>query len=141
MATISVKHRGRRLGEILDSIDDRKLRRAISAKAAPKIQSEVKRQFVTQRDPYGKRWKPKKVRDGRPTLTGKTRNLRRNISKLVTTIGFRIDADTPYASFHQRGTKFLPIRMILPSPAKGLPPKWLKILSKISRAEIVKAIR
>ena len=127
--------------KILEGLDGRKIRRTVAKQGSFVIQQMVKRQFVTQQDPYGKPWKPKKVSNGRPTLTGKTRNLRRNSGKALTAGGFQVSADTPYASFHQRGTKFIPIRMILPNSSIGMPNTWKRILSRIAKAEIKRLSR
>lgn len=138
---IRVRRTGRNTIALLESLNGDNLRKAIAPKAAFQIQKAVKRQFATQRDPYGKRWKRKQKSDGRPVLTGETRQLRRNIGKRVTASGFEVSADTDYASFHNRGTRHIPQRKIFPVPKRGLPRDWIKILNKISREEIRKLSR
>jgi len=135
---VKVKRTGRGTIATLEALSSSNLVRAIAKRAAFQIQTEVKRQFATQRDPYGKRWKKKQKRDGRPVLTGKTRSLRRNIGKGLTSRGFEVSADTDYASFHNRGTRNLPQRKIFPQPLEGLPRKWKRILDKIAKDEIGK---
>ena len=127
--------------KILEGLDGRKIRRTVAKQGSFVIQQMVKRQFATQQDPYGKRWKRKKVPDGRPVLTGETRQLRRNISSRTTTSGFRIHANTPYASFHQSGTGRMPQRKIFPVSSDGLPRKWKQTISAIAGVQIRKLSR
>ncbi len=136
MARLKVALKGRSIIEILNTLSEANVRKAVAPRAALKIQTLVKQQFAKQQDPYGKRWKRKKIRDGKPVLTGETRQLRRNIDKTVTPRGFGLTAATEYASFHQSGTRNMPQRKIFPTPLEGLPRKWKKEL----RPVVVKAL-
>lgn len=138
---VRVKRRGRETTKILEALSASNVRAVVIPKAALAIQALVRREFVQERDPYGKRWKRKKVPDGRPVLTGETRQLRRNISSRTTTSGFRIHANTPYASFHQSGTGRMPQRKIFPVSSDGLPRKWKQTISAIAGVQIRKLSR
>lgn len=65
----------------------------------------VKQGFVNQEDPYGARWKPKAIDDGRAVLTGATGQLKNGWHvATVSADGFKIAPTVSYARFHQSGT-------------------------------------
>ncbi|MEE8306470.1 MAG: hypothetical protein V3R81_04345 [Gammaproteobacteria bacterium] len=140
MPRITVDKRGRSIEQILLRLNQSSVRKAIIPGAAAVVQKLVKKQFVTGVDPYGNRWKRKKVNDGRPVLTGKTRNLRRDISKIIGRSGFGVKVGTDYASFHQDGTKNMPQRKIVPDFA-DMPKSWKRALRPIVTVAITKLIR
>lgn len=90
--------------------------------------------FRTSKNPYGEPWQQKKVDDGRRVLIGKTLQLRK-WSVVKKGNGRWSIQPSPtagdYAGAHQDprprarwGGKSLPQRMMIPSKARGLPPKW-----------------
>jgi phage gpG-like protein len=80
---------------------------------------QVAREFETERDPFGKPWKPKKRPDGRKILRGKTGNLRRFRKATINQRGYKIGTTAPYLRFHQSGTSRMAQRRVL--PGKRLP--------------------
>ena len=135
----SIRIKNNREGTVLaklKAIGSKNLARAISLKAAKYTMGQVKAGFRKESDPYDSRWAPKKVRDGRKILTGKTKKLKRNFElRMKSGGGFRIKAATPYASFHQDGTNRMPARMIFPD-SRGLPDKWARKFKSITKLEI-----
>ncbi len=146
MPRITVEKRGRSIEFILHQLSPRNVVKAVSPGASKVIQKLVKKQFVKQADPYGKRWKRKKKRDSGPVLTGKTRQLRRNIDPVVTRTGFGARAATDYASFHQDGTKKkgggvrMPQRKIFPDFA-SMPRSWKIALRPVVTKAITDIIK
>lgn len=113
---------------------------ATSAAMANETVNLVKDGFRTETDPYGKRWKPKKRRDGRKTLSGETSQLKsgwhvRKNSKA----GFLIAPTVAYAAYHQapRRTSRLPRRMMVPRGGK-LPKPWSDALKEVA-VEVARA--
>lgn len=94
----------------------------------------VKEGFAKQTDPYGDRWKEKKVDDGRSILVGKTTRLRLGWHTVKKGNGkWTVAPSVEYAAAHQDpqprarwGGKKLPQRMMIPSRKRGLPPEWQK---------------
>lgn len=105
-------------------------------KAVTKNMSEeavdlIKEGYRTETDPYGKKWKPKKAKDGRKTLSGKTSRLKGGWSVQRTDGGgFEIEASVDYGEPHQRpkkgrdGKLKRPRRIQIPTYSKGMPAKW-----------------
>ena len=143
MPTIRIKNN--REGNVLaklKAIGSKNLTSAISLQAAKYTLGQVKAGFRKESDPYGSRWARKQKPDGRKVLTGKTKNLKRNFEmRRRLGGGFSIKAATPYASFHQDGTRNgMPARMIFPD-SRGLPDKWARKFKSITKAEIKKITR
>jgi phage gpG-like protein len=91
--------------------------------------------FATETDPYGKRWQDKKVDDGRSILVGKTARLRRGWHlQRYGRSGFTIAPSVNYAGFHQKGTKRMVARMMVPSRSRGMPPKWRTAMNSVAQA-------
>lgn len=88
---------------------------------------EIKHTHDLGMDPYKKRWKS--TRNMWPTLK-KTGKLRNSYSRKQLTSGFSITNKAGYAGYHQKGTKFLPIRKLLPDDAGRLPKHWEAIIKK-----------
>jgi phage gpG-like protein len=80
---------------------------------------QVAREFETETDPYGKRWKKKKRPDGRKILHGPSGSLRRFRRAAVSPRGYKIGTTAPYLRFHQSGTSRMAQRRVL--PGKRLP--------------------
>lgn len=115
----------------LGSVD--KVLANMSAAMAEEALELVAEGFATQTDPYGKPWKEKSVDDGRSILVGKTARLRRGWHKLNSgRSGFTISPSVDYAGFHQRGTKRMVARMMVPSRSRGLPAKWRNALNAVA---------
>lgn len=109
-----------------------KLLGTMSRDMAEELVGLVKERWRKQADPYGQKWKPKKKRDGRQILVGKTARLKGGWHvKRASRGGFTIAPSVDYAGFHQTGTKFIPPRRMVPTKARGLPREWRNNLNEI----------
>lgn len=92
----------------------------------------IEQEFARSTDPYGNRWhelkRPDTDRIGGPLV--KTGAMRDSVLATPTATGVRFTVNTPYAAYHQDGTKTIPIRMMLPKPWIGLPPSWKEMVAK-----------
>ena len=122
--------------------------------------------FRTQTDPYGDRWKDKVISDGRSALSGATSRLKNFAPAVISRLGFRISSTVNYAVFHQGGTGIYgprhrrivpikakalripglgyrasvagsPVRLMVPTKARGLPRSWARAFKSVS-AEIIR---
>ena len=110
-----------------------------SEKMAAETLSLIDEGFAQQRDPYGDAWKPTKQPN--PILE-ETGAMRRGWSVLgISSSGFRVGNTTEYAAYHQGGTRYLPIRRMVPLASRGLGPIWGPRLKEIARASLVEALR
>jgi len=98
----------------------------------------IKDQHRTETDPYGAGWQPKKVPDRRKILSGKTSRLKNgwHVSRAGKR-GFTVAPSVTYAAYHQSGTRRMPVRLLVPTKAKGLPKPW----SSAYRAPAVDTLR
>lgn len=108
-----------------------------AALAAPGIAREIQHEFDRGVDPYGRPWKPLKpstlARGRHPPPLTDTREMRDGIAvRPLPAAGIAITfaRDVP-AIFHQRGTRFMALRAILPTNV--LPKAWGAILAAASR--------
>lgn len=93
----------------------------------------VKERWRQQADPYGRRWKPKKRKDGRQILVGKTARLKGGWHvKRTSRGGFTIAPSVDYAGFHQTGTKFIPARHMVPTKERGIPKELARAYNEIA---------
>lgn len=98
---------------------------AVSAHMAKKSLVLISYGFATETDPYGKRWKKKKRPDGRMILRGPSGRLRGGWRVRLLKKRFVVFPSVDYAAAHQDSrSKRLPRRMMVPSRARGLPPRW-----------------
>lgn len=83
-------------GSVLDSV---------SASLAEEAVGLIQEGFRTETDPYGRRWKPKAIADGRKTLSGRTNRLKSgwHVTR-QTRDEFTIAPAVEYAEYHQEGT-------------------------------------
>lgn len=88
------------------------------------VKKLIKKEFDTSTDPYGKKWKKKKIPNGKPTLidTGK---MRRSFRYLSTEKEIKVTNSTSYFPLHQSGTSKMPARVMVPK-SKGLTQIWRK---------------
>ena len=106
--------------------------------------------FRKQADPYGRAWQPLKrerSRDKRARLRREAKGLKSRGQKILiksarmknSTTAIRsgnsggVAIPTGYAAAHQRGTKFIPQRMMLPSADRGLPLPWRQMVERETR--------
>lgn len=77
--------------------------RPVLAEIGEDIVQRTKARFTAQTGPDGQKWKSKKRPDGRPTLSGPTGDLRRQITRAATATALTVQASAPYAAIHQFG--------------------------------------
>ena len=87
--------------------------RKMAERAAAAAQGQLDREFATTTDPAGKRWKPKKIPNGKPTLqaTGDMMASAKAIPGPTNDILLSVEGP---AVFHQHGTVHMVARPILP---------------------------
>lgn len=107
----------------LGALASDKLRFRVADDMADATLGFVAEEFREERDPYGKPWRPKKRPDGRGILRGKTGRLIKFRKGSVSQRGYRVDAGANYFSYHQRGTKRMVARRMLPTGTR-LPARW-----------------
>lgn len=96
--------------------------RSLALNLAAETISLVQREFRSQSDPYGDAWAPLKARAG--MILSDTGHLRNSVAIAAATGSqIRIAIGASYAPFHQKGTKRMPQRMILPRDG-DLPAAW-----------------
>lgn len=79
--------------------------------------------FGRRVSPYGEPWKARTRRYPWPILE-KTGRLRAGFRARRRGDGVVVTNRVPYGKFHQKGTRRMVARPILPSRARGLPPQW-----------------
>lgn len=119
-----------KLERVLGELND--LPRRLAIAAAPGITKELKKEFSSGADPYGRRWK--KLKSGKPSHLTKSRKLRNGTRAAPmpgNRKGIRIILGAKYAIYHQTGTYKMPARKILPE--RGMPAAWRMILQREAR--------
>jgi phage gpG-like protein len=97
----------------------------------PRIMGLVADGFSQSRSPDGKTWAPTRS-GGKPLI--KTGALAGSISVTAGAGGIQVRAASPYAAFHQHGTRWITARPFLPEGK--LPPLWAGLI----RDDILRAI-
>jgi phage gpG-like protein len=97
---------------------------SISRNLAEETVGLIKDGFRREADPYGGRWKPKKIADGRKVLSGKTSRLKGGWHVAsADRRGFVVAPAVDYATYHQSGTRKMAARPMLPD-GRGIPDSW-----------------
>jgi phage gpG-like protein len=109
--------------------------KSLAAAVAPKIQELNDRVWQRRASPDGEKWKARKHSYPHPILekTGRTRTSLRSVARgafVVTRVS------TPYAEYHQVGTRTMEARPIF--PAKELPRVWLAHVNKIAQEHVLR---
>ena len=108
-----------------------------STEAAQKLEMLLKAQFDEGVDPYGKPWAPT-AKGGHSSLYA-AGDLRDSISvRPMAGAGIQITVDSPYASFHQAGTRNMAARKILPD--RGLPTAWSDAIEEAIEAAVLRRL-
>jgi phage gpG-like protein len=102
------------------------------------LEQQVKKRFATQGLSGGMRWLPKRIKDGRAILTGRTGALLNSFfavsmfRKSTSTNEIAIGSSLPYAKVHQLGTvgKGGILPSIFPRKAKAL---WIPLNDRAAR--------
>jgi hypothetical protein len=143
-----------------------KVMASIVANCAEEALNLTRDGFTTETNPYGEKWAPKRISDGRNTLSGATSRLK-NFAVTLSRRGFRLHSTVKYAVYHQEGTGIygkrgrriypvrakalkipglgyrksvagVPKRLIVPTQRRGLPPKWRRAFREVA-AEVIRA--
>ena len=94
--------------------------------------------FAARRDPYGQPWKATQRKN--PILE-RTGTLRDGWSvQRISSEGVTVGNSTDYAPFHQDGTRYLVIRRMVPTAARGLGPIWGPRLKEIAQDALREAV-
>ena len=95
--------------------------------------SYIQECFVLGRDPYGRKWKPLKYREGQ--ILRDTGNLMDSIRKSHSAQGFEIYTPVVYAAVHNYGYKprNIPKRQYVPSVGEGMPRRWASGFRLVAR--------
>ncbi len=89
-------------------------------------------------DPYGNRWHALKSGFRKPlVLTGAFRD---TWMAYPTPVGVRFVNGVDYGTFHQYGTKNIPVRMVIPKTYLGLPRTWTDVIAKAYSSQVRKAV-
>ena len=107
------------LARMASSATKKKLIRRLAAETL----TLVREGFELERDPYGRKWRPLKYREGQ-TLR-KTSRMANSLSVRHAGAGFTLNTAVTYAGYHQIGTRFIPRRPFFPD-GRGLPRGWRK---------------
>lgn len=123
----------------LKRISNPETRKKIMKYIAGKLESHTRKGFAKQVDPSGKKWaavkKIKKGRDGKKknkkilTQTGAMASGIRS-AYTDTMAQWGIAAVTPYAKYHQYGTRKMPERKIIADDIKEMPEKIDQFIAK-----------
>lgn len=95
--------------------------------------------FTSQADPYGRPWAPRKRPRPWPKLDRSGR-LRGAFRLRVFRYGFRITNATPYGIYHQRGTKRMARRLMLPTGSR-LPAAYRRAFYAVAYDAFYRALR
>ena len=90
--------------------------------------------YGRRRNPYGTKWRARRRPAPWPILE-KSGRLRGSLRVLPMRRGFKMSFGTRYGIYHQRGTRSIARRAILPD--RGLPAKWRRRLGRVAEQAIV----
>lgn len=95
---------------------------ALGKNLAAETISLVQREFRSQSDPYGAAWAPLKARSG--MILSDTGHLRGSVTVAGSSTEVRVVIGASYGAYHQRGTRRMPARPILPREG-DIPSAWV----------------
>jgi phage gpG-like protein len=116
-----------------------KVVRELAKKLAPELQALGDRPWQRRADPDGAPWVPRKGRYLHPMLE-KTGRTRRSLRARASGTSVVTSVSTPYARFHQTGTRKMAARPIFPT-RNELPPVWAARVRKTITDHLKGAIR
>jgi phage gpG-like protein len=115
-----------------------------AVEASVEITKELKREFASGKDPYGRAWaplKPSTIKSGRraPPLTD-TGTLRDGTeAKPLRGAGIAVTVGAPYGVYHQAGTRKMAPRKILPELV--MPASWNRAIVNAVRKAFKKVVK
>lgn len=142
----------------LDAVAHGEFKNELGRRVSVAFRKEVADEFRESRDPYGNAWKPvfrNRKRDRRARARREAKGLviradkplidtgRLRASVIARAVGtdVRVSLPVEYASYHQRGTRTIARRQILPdAETGGLGPRWTLALNREVVAVLKKAL-
>jgi phage gpG-like protein len=105
---------------------------------ASRVRDLIEEGFIRETDPTFHKWAPRKDSKPHPILT-KSGAMRRGFEidlrgALIVTSNVVSDKGRPYPLFHQKGTKKMVARRVL--PVRGLPSHWRADFDRTTRAAL-----
>lgn len=105
---------------------------------ASRVRDLIEEGFIRETDPTFHKWAPRKDSKPHPILT-KSGAMRRGFEidlrgALIVTSNVVSDKGRPYPLFHQKGTKKMTARRVL--PVRGLPSHWKADFDRTTRAAL-----
>lgn len=111
-------------------IRDPAFRREFLQQLAEEARYQLQESFAGSKDPYDRPWAPLKRRIGQPLRdTGRLQN---SFTATVTANRIEVSSRAHYASFHNFGTRRIPVRSFLPNGSLG--PRWTRAFVRIAEA-------
>ena len=101
----------------------------VAEELADDIYKDLQQKYGRRLDPYGNRWRPRKIPQPWP-LMKRSGRLYGSLNTAVRGSSIIATRKAPYARFHQTGTKHLPIRLVVPSAKRGIPKSWNKLFRR-----------
>jgi phage gpG-like protein len=106
----------------------------VAGEALPEISEQLAEEslnltregFDKGRDPYGRRWKARKGRATGRALLVRSGLMRGSVFVKSEARQFTVGFARGYATFLQRGTSKMVMRMLVPTATRGLPARWAR---------------
>ena len=108
------------LAEVMARIAEPRFKRDFLKACGDEVLKLIRKQFVTEKDPYGKSWTPLSKstirRNGPHKILSKSGDMKASIKVIYDNggTGFKVTSDSPYINFHQFGTRRMVRRMVFP---------------------------
>lgn len=116
----------------------------LSKALAQAAKAEISAGFRAEADPYGKPWKERESGDTSRALLVQTGRMKRSFTSQqrprITPAGFTIRSAVDYAKHHQRGTKKMAARKMVPDTGR-LPESWAKEFDHMAKLWQRKVLR
>lgn len=111
-----------------------RIRQAAAGAIRDTVEILIDERFEARAAPDGARWDARKPPTGTWPLLEKSGRMRKEYHISATATGVAVTSNTPYAGFHQTGTKNMPARRVLPEA--GLPQTWRDQIDEAVAAEL-----
>jgi len=112
----------------LTEVGDGRILTLIRQNLAEEAVDLVKQGFERESEPFGAPWAPLKRRTGK--ILQDTGRLKNSFTPRATADGFRIVTNVAYAQYHQRGTRRMVARPLVPT-GTHLPDAWLVAFHRV----------
>lgn len=120
-----------------------RLPKELAAELKPEIEDDLRSNYDAERDPYGSKWAARKhePRDGHAILFDSGRQYGSLRLQLKGDGEIDVSYNTPYSVFHQTGTDHMAQRLLVPTAAKGIPPRWLTLTNDAFKHKLEELLR